>query len=89
MSLEKGAVDVDVSALGADLASVDALARMRLAARRAGHGMRFLGVSAELRDLLGLTGLREVLGVEVERQPEEREEAGGVEEEGELGHPSL
>jgi len=89
VSLEERAVDVDVSALGADLASVDALAGMQLAARRAGRRIRFLGVSAELRDLLGLTGLREVLRVEVERQPEEREEAGGVEEEGELGDPSL
>ena len=89
MSLEERAVDVDVSALGADLASVDALAGMQLAARRAGRRIRFLGVSAELRDLLGLTGLREVLRVEAERQPEEREEAGGVEEEGELGDPSL
>ncbi|MEU9700836.1 STAS domain-containing protein [Streptomyces sp. NPDC047981] len=41
----------------ADLAAVDALARLRLAARRRGHRLRFEGAGGELRRLLDLVGL--------------------------------
>ncbi|MFE2009220.1 STAS domain-containing protein [Streptomyces sp. NPDC059491] len=45
-----------------DLAAVDALARLRLAAGRRGHRIRFHGAGPELRALLLLTGLDEALG---------------------------
>jgi ABC-type transporter Mla MlaB component len=77
----------DVRALPADAAAVDALARLQLAAHRAGIRLRLCHASAELCCLLELMGLDSVLCVEPERQPEERKERLGVEEEGELGDP--
>ena len=67
------------------LAAVEALARLQLAARRKGLDLRLHVVSRELRDLIELAGLTQALGVEPRRQPEEREQRVGVEEEGELG----
>ncbi|MET8509558.1 STAS domain-containing protein [Streptomyces sp. NPDC004787] len=43
------------------LGAVDALARLRLVARRCGHRLEFRGARPELRELLGLVGLRELL----------------------------
>ena len=72
-----------------DLAIVDLLARLALTERRRGRALRLGSVPAELRELLVLTGLDGVLlGVEPGRQPEEREERVGVEEERELGDPA-
>lgn len=45
----------------ADLAAVDALARIRLAAGRHGHRLRVEGAGPELRALLGFMGLDEVI----------------------------
>jgi anti-anti-sigma regulatory factor len=70
-----------------DLAVVDALARLALDERRHGRVLRLGNVPPELSGLLDLTGLADVLGVEAGRQPEEREEGVGVEEEGELADP--
>jgi len=67
------------------LDAVEALARLQLAARRKGLDLRLHVVSRELRDLIELAGLTQVLGVEPRRQAEEREQRLGVEEEGELG----
>ena len=67
------------------LDAVEALARLQLAARRKGLDLRLHVVSRELRDLIELAGLTQVLGVEPRRQAEEREQRVGVEEEGELG----
>lgn len=67
------------------LGTVGALARLRLAARRLGCELRLRNVRAELGELLSLAGLEEVLPVEPQGQLEEREDALGVEEEGELG----
>jgi hypothetical protein len=67
------------------LATVEALARLQLAARRKGLDLRLHVVSRELRELIELAGLMQALGVEPRRQPEEREQRVGVEEEGELG----
>jgi anti-anti-sigma regulatory factor len=78
----------DVRGLEADAAAVDALARLQLAARRVGAELRLCHASAELRCLLVFCGLDEVLGLEPERQPEERKERLGVEEEGELPNPA-
>ncbi|MEV5968866.1 STAS domain-containing protein [Streptomyces sp. NPDC051921] len=45
----------------ADLTAVDALARVRLAARRRGHRLEFRGAAPELRGVLRLVGLDELL----------------------------
>ncbi|WP_308368587.1 STAS domain-containing protein [Streptomyces sp. ISL-36] len=45
----------------ADLAAVDALARLRLAAGRLGHRLTFRGAGAELRLLLDLVGLADLV----------------------------
>jgi STAS domain len=83
-----------VSALtDADLATVDALARLRLIAGRLGIAVELHGAPPRLRELLELAGLGRVircsdrLTVEVGRQSEEREEPRGVEEEGDPGDP--
>jgi hypothetical protein len=79
-----GDVDVitcDVSALAAELAAVNALARLALVARRLGCPLRVRRVSPELRDLVELCGLSDALGVGRDgRQPECREQPVDVEE---------
>jgi anti-anti-sigma regulatory factor len=70
-----------------DLGTVDALARLQLAARRLGFEVRLCGASREVVELVELAGLGEVLRVEARWQPEEREESSGIEEERELGDP--
>jgi anti-anti-sigma regulatory factor len=79
----------DVGSLTApDLGSVGALARLQLEARRVGLELRLRGVSPELRELIAFVGLDDVLSVETRRQPEEREERLGVEEESQLRDPA-
>ena len=51
----------DVRGVGPDAVTVDALARLQLAARRAGCQVRLRGASDELVQLLGFLGLRDVL----------------------------
>ena len=68
-----------VSARSADLALVDALARLQLAARRHGLSVRVRDASEDLRALVELAGLAGVLGIEPRGQPELREQL-GVEE---------
>ena len=63
-----------VDASRPDLALVESLARMQLRARRRGERVRLRNVSDELRGLLELVGLTDVLAVEAEREPEFREE---------------
>ncbi|HZT15236.1 MAG TPA: hypothetical protein VFA19_04760 [Gaiellaceae bacterium] len=67
------------------LAVVETLARLQLALRRRGGELRLLDAPPELAELLRFAGLAEALGLEPGRQPEEREERLGVEEEGQLG----
>jgi hypothetical protein len=74
--------------MAADLRLVDALARLRLEAARAGYRVRLAHAPAELAELVELAGLSGTLGLELRRQPEEREEPLGVEEEGQLGDPA-
>ncbi|WP_330459464.1 STAS domain-containing protein [Streptomyces sp. NBC_00820] len=77
-----GIVVCDVGGLGPPgLGAVELLARLKLAARRAGGGIRLRGPDPALLALLDLVGLP----VEVEGQPEQREQALGVEEEVEPG----
>ncbi|MER6154925.1 STAS domain-containing protein [Streptomyces sp. NPDC001868] len=81
-----GAVICDVGGIGPPgLATIDALARMQLAARRAGGRVRLRDPDPALSALLHLVGL----AFEVEGQVEEGEPAGGVEEAVESGDPAL
>ncbi len=61
-------------------ASVDVLARLQLTARRLGCELRLGDAPPRLAELLELLGLAEVLGLEGEREPEQREHPLGVEE---------
>jgi anti-anti-sigma regulatory factor len=74
----------DLRGVAADGVTVDALARIHLAARRAGVRLSLRHTSTELRELLAFSGLTEVLGLEPSRQAEEREELLGAEEERQL-----
>jgi STAS domain len=75
-----GVVLCDVSGLTtADLRTLDALARLRLAVRRAGAELVLRGADADLCGLARLAGLDAVLGVagsgvELQRQPERPED---------------
>ena len=59
--MEPVVLDVVATGLPADLAVVDCLARLQLAARRAGCAIRVHDPDPELLDLLDLAGLTEVL----------------------------
>jgi ABC-type transporter Mla MlaB component len=81
-----GAVVVDVAAIGPPgLGAVDLLARLELAARRAGGRIRLRDPDPSLHALLDLVGLR----FEMEGQPEQREPPLRVEEEVEPGEPAV
>ncbi|SCG39978.1 STAS domain-containing protein [Micromonospora inositola] len=76
---DRGVVVCDVTGARPDVVTVEALARLGLTARRHGWRQMVTGGSAdllELADLLGLTGLL----LQPAGQPEQREQAGGVEE---------
>jgi ABC-type transporter Mla MlaB component len=86
---------VDVRAvIDPDLGTVDALARLALTARRLGCRVRLEHASSDLRALLALAGLAEVVrcasgsGIERERKTEEREELLGVQEERDATDPA-
>lgn len=84
-----GVVVCDVAgALAADVVLVEALARLRLTARRHGRRLHVAGAGPELAALVGLLGLADVLP-QVGRQAEEREQAGGVEEVVDAGDPPV
>gem|GEM_PF-1298288 len=95
VALVRGEVEVArwplASTTGPDLAVVDQLARVQLAARRLGCSVRLYGADGHLVDLLHLTGLARTrstggeLVVEVGGQPEGGEEV-GVEEGVEPGY---
>ncbi len=51
----------DVSGVDVDAVTVDALARLQLAARRTGCTVRLQNASSELLDLVAFMGLRDVL----------------------------
>jgi ABC-type transporter Mla MlaB component len=79
----------------ADMATVDALARLALRARRMGCAVGLRDPSTELLELVGLAGLGEILpcatgsGGEMIGQAEEREEPLGVEEERDAGDSAI
>ena len=70
------------------MAAVDHIARLRLCMSRAGYRLSLANVSDELRRVIQLAGLAECLLVEVQGQPEEREQLRGIEEEGDLTDPT-
>jgi hypothetical protein len=81
----------DIGGLAAHLASVDALARFELAARRRGLRLELHGASRELQDLLDLAGLCLVpvpggSGLELRGKAEQGEQL-GVQERGDLADP--
>jgi anti-anti-sigma regulatory factor len=61
----------DVGGVVADAASVEALARLQLVARRAGCDLRLRNASPELRDLVAFMGLRDVLPEEETATPQD------------------
>jgi hypothetical protein len=71
-----------------DLEIVDALARLQLAARRSGYEVAVTAAPEDVLELIELAGLAEALCVEPLRQPEQREQRLGVEEERELPDPA-
>jgi anti-anti-sigma regulatory factor len=81
----------DVSALvEPDVAAVDVLVRLQLAARRSGCTVALRQVPPDLGALLDLMGLQDLfpvrdLSIEPIGQPEQREQALGVQEEGDPG----
>lgn len=85
----------DVGALShPDVATVEVLARLQLTAQRLGGRVRLRHASTELRELLALAGLCEVVGlfpglaIEPSGETEEREESGRVQEEGQPADPT-
>jgi hypothetical protein len=78
----------DLRGVAADCVTVDALARIHLAAMRAGVELDVRHASQELKELLVFTGLDDVLGG-LQRQTEEREEPLGPEEERHFGDPPV
>ncbi len=54
-------VDVDVGGVDVDAVTVDALARLQLAAGRRGCQVRLRNASRELRELVAFMGLRDLL----------------------------
>lgn len=90
VALERSDAEQVVCYLGAlvdpDVGTVDALARLALTARRLGRQVRLRHACGELRELLALVGLCDVvplaakLPLESEWQPEQREHSRGVQE---------
>ena len=72
-----------------DLDTVEALCRFRLALADQGYAVELRNASPGLRELLLLCGLDGVLPLIGQGQPEEREQAVGVEEEIEPDDPAL
>src|SRR5262249_46323306 len=83
-------VDCDVDHVRcADFATVDALARASLNARRLGARLRVVNATPELEAVIGFAGREEVLLGRRQRQAEEREEAFGVQERREADDPAV
>jgi ABC-type transporter Mla MlaB component len=85
-------VECDVAAIRrADAEVVEALCRLQVAARRAGCRIVLRHPHGELRDLLELMGLSEVVpcgsDLETRREPEQREPPPGIEEKRDAGDP--
>lgn len=83
-------VDCDCrAAVHPDAGTIERLARLQLAVRREGCELQLVAVQPCLLELIDFCGLAEVLRVESERQAEEREQPGGVQEERDLPDPAV
>jgi anti-anti-sigma regulatory factor len=83
-------VDCDVAHVrSADFATVDALARAALHARRSGARLQVVNATPALEELIAFAGLDDLLFGWRRRQAEEREEAFGVKECGEAHDPPV
>jgi ABC-type transporter Mla MlaB component len=85
-------VEFDLAALPrADLATVEVLARLQLTAKRGGGRIRICHPPEGLGELLVLLGLDSCLAIRVEMvgQTEQREEPGGIQEEGDPADPMV
>lgn len=88
--------DCDVAGVDPDAVTVDAVARLQVAAMRSGCSVRLQNASEPLLELVELMGLTHVLPArarglrgELEREPETREQRDHIEEEGELDDASV
>jgi hypothetical protein len=82
-------VTCDMGAVSAPhLGTVEALCRLRMSVAPMGYVLRVRGATTQLEELLALCGLGESVVVG-QWQPEEGEEAIGVEEEVEPGDPPI
>jgi anti-anti-sigma regulatory factor len=88
-AVQPAPIVVDASGLAPDTATVDVLARLQLAAGRLGRRVLLRGVSADLERLIAFAGLAGVLRLEPRRQPEQREQPLGAEEERQLPDPPV
>lgn len=86
-----GTVVLDCACMGEpDIATVERIARLQVAARRRGLELRLSGAGAALVDLIAFCGLAGSLCcVEMQRKVEQGEQPGGVKEEGDLGDPAV
>jgi len=91
MSAESGPSTIvcDLRRVIADAGTIDALARLQLAAQRLGLELRLCHASGELHELVAFAGLEDVLRLEPCREAEKREQPLRVEEERELGDPAV
>jgi hypothetical protein len=78
----------DAAGLTPDATSIDRIAKLQVAARRAGAELSLRDPSDALCDLIAFVGLAEVLSVEPKRHAEEWKQRGRVEEERELDDPA-
>jgi anti-anti-sigma regulatory factor len=85
--MSAGTVVLNCAQLDSSVAAVDHIARLRMCMGRGGYRLCLANVSDELRRVIELAGLAECLRVEMQGQPEEREQLRGVEEEGDLADP--
>jgi hypothetical protein len=74
LDAETGVVLARVAVREPDLATIDALLRIRLTAARAGRRVRVRDAPEGLRELLELVGLSDALVLEPRRQAEGREQ---------------
>lgn len=98
-ALEGSGADVVMCDVGAlvdvDVDTIDALARLSLVIQRLGRKVGLRHVGSELRGLLRLMGLCDVgplaagLLLEPQRQPEQGEDAGGVQERVQRDDPAV
>jgi hypothetical protein len=70
-------------------ATIDQIARLKLAARRRGSELELQDASPHLLELIGFVGLAGVLRVESRRQAEQRKKSRRIEEERDVGDASL